>query len=88
MRAPKPACMTVEEFDRWTAMNEGTLGRAKADTPCRDCSLAWHLGRVMLGECDGTPLGVGQRRRMSDDDRVMANRRRWREYRARKRAIA
>jgi len=50
-----PACMTADEWDAWSAMNERLYGLGRSDSPCRDCTPLFHRDMLAGGMCDGWP---------------------------------
>lgn len=92
--------MTQEEFSLWIEKNDDLVRSNRADSPCRDCPIEWHVSRVMLGECDGEPVDVGRARVTHESvepigrgalvyadeaTRQTARRQSWRAYRQRTR---
>jgi len=49
----KPACMTADEWDAWSAMNERLYGFNHADSPCRDCLAVFRREMLAKERCDG-----------------------------------
>jgi hypothetical protein len=75
-----PACMSQLEYDFWAS---DPLSRT--DSPCRDCTVNWHLARLAEGRCDGTPGGEPERiwEHISPDERRARNRARMARKRVR-----
>lgn len=95
-------CMTADEARLWDAANRYMVHRAAS--PCDDCPLAFAREMRALGCCDGVPgpkvgrpsMGAVRRRiggphanrYPTEEERLAARRRSWREYKARKRVAA
>ena len=78
-----PACMTTEELLLWDEANRITS--KTAETPCRDCPVAFAVEMRAVGRCNGVPLeGRWGRPPLNEQARLQAQ---WRRasaaYRAR-----
>jgi hypothetical protein len=51
-------CMDDYEFNTWEFWNERTYPKARAKSPCEDCTLAFSDEMVSMGLCDGIPTVV------------------------------
>lgn len=80
----RPACMTQDEFDGWSAHN--AVLRNASPLPCQDCPVAFAQEMRAAGCCNGEP---GSMIRSNATDRRRAQ---WREAKrrhyARQRATA
>jgi hypothetical protein len=48
--------MTDAEWAAWAEANDRLLPIYRSDSPCRDCTVTFHLEMRRVGRCDGAPV--------------------------------
>jgi hypothetical protein len=78
----RPACMSDDDWERWQTLNAVSAISNQADTPCRDCTMAFYAEMLVTDRCDGYPVVNGALRKATVDRRWELRRERWRTYKA------
>lgn len=78
----KRPCMTIEEDVAWHAAD--AIAQRRTGSPCADCTVAFHLEMLAVGQCNGEPGGIGRPVRVADDPRRERRRAQWRDSQRRR----
>lgn len=92
--ARRARCMDDDDWTEWVEHNRNLRAHDWADSPCRDCLIEFYRAMRLKVRCDGqpggrTPTQKGGRPlapKRSPEEVWEARRKRWREWKAAKRA--